>query len=119
MDARVTMSDVTCAIGLDSLYGTRVVTFISDRACIATVPGGRYVIEVTVPPFGLLPGKYLMSVSLFSGGQYHDYLIHFGAVRVLPLDLDGGQHVEEHVDRGSIAVPSAWRVSELACPVPA
>ena len=57
MEARVTMPDVTCAIGLDNLYGTRVVTFISDHAPIATVPGGRYEIEVTVPPFGLLPGR--------------------------------------------------------------
>jgi lipopolysaccharide transport system ATP-binding protein len=119
IEARVTMPDVTCAIGLDNLYGTRVVTFISDHAHIATAPGGRYEIEVTVPPFGLLPGKYLLSISLFSGGQYHDYLIHFGAVRVLPLALNGIQHVEEDVDRGPIAVPSAWRVLELACPVSA
>jgi lipopolysaccharide transport system ATP-binding protein len=117
VEARVTMPDVTCAIGLDSLYGTRVVTFMSDHEPMATVPGGRYEVEVTVPPFGLLPGKYLLSVSLFSGGQYHDYLIHFGAVRVLPLDVDGVQHVEEHGDRGPIAVASAWRVSAVACPV--
>jgi lipopolysaccharide transport system ATP-binding protein len=119
MQSRVTMPDVTCAIGLDNLYGTRVVTFISDHEPIATVSGGRYQIAVTVPPFGLLPGKYLLSVSLFSGGQYHDYLIHFGAVRVLPLNVNGVQHVEEHADQGAIAVPSAWRVSEVACPVSA
>src|SRR5260370_18502429 len=86
---------------------------------MATVPGGRYEIEVTVPPFGLLPGKYLLSVSLFSGGQYHDFLIHFGAVRVLPLALNGVQHVEEDLDRGPIAFASAWRALELAGQVPA
>jgi lipopolysaccharide transport system ATP-binding protein len=119
LEARVTMPDVTCAIGLDNLYGTRIVTFRSDHEPMATVPGRRYEIEVTVPPFGLLPGKYLLSVSVFSGGQYHDFLIHFGAVRVLPLALNGVQHVEEDLDRGPIAVPSAWRVLELASPVSA
>ncbi len=81
-----------CALGLDDMYGTRVVTFDSGRqaAPIATVSGGHYAIDLEIPPFGLLPGKYLLSVSVYSGGQFHDYLIHFGAVSVVPIEQDGG-----------------------------
>jgi homopolymeric O-antigen transport system ATP-binding protein len=111
MRAGATMADVTCAIGLDDMHGARIVTFLSEGERIATRSGCRYEIDVTVPPFGLLPGKYLLSVSVFSGGQYHDYLTHFGAVMVLPLDVNGAHHVETHADRGPIAVPSLWSVS--------
>ena len=87
-------------------------TFISETE-ISTEKGGRYEIEVVVPPFGLLPAKYMISVSLFSGGQFHDYLVHFGAISVVPLDNQGGQRVDEHAGRGPIAVPAVWRVSPL------
>ena len=107
-----------CAIGLDDTYGSRVVTFMSDDARLTTHPGGRYAIEVTVPPFGLRPGKYLLSVSLYSGGHYYDYLVHFGAVSVAPLQEDGEGHVEDEADRGPIAVPSVWSVSESTAGAP-
>jgi lipopolysaccharide transport system ATP-binding protein len=110
--AAVSMEQLECAIGLDDMYGSRVVTFASEGARFAAAPGGSYDVEVTVPPFGLRPGKYLLSVSLSSGGQYHDYLVHFGAVSVVPLHERGDQHVNDQADRGPIAVPSEWRVSE-------
>jgi lipopolysaccharide transport system ATP-binding protein len=119
MLAHTRLDHVSCAIGLDNIYGARVVTFMSEDQRIAVLPGVRYELEVAVPPFGLLPGKYLLSVSLSSGEQYHDYLIHFGAVRVLPVGVDGHHHVDDRTDRGPIAVPSAWRVSEVTAPVSA
>jgi lipopolysaccharide transport system ATP-binding protein len=114
LTASAKLEHVSCAIGLDNLYGTRLVTFASDARQLTAFPGGRYEFDVTVPPFGLLPGKYLLSVSLFSGEVYHDYLIHFGAIVVLPLSADGQHHADEQTDRGPIAVPSSWRVSEAA-----
>ena len=111
---RSRLDGVRCAIGLDSLYGTRLVTFTSDDRQVAARPGGRYEFEVSVPPFGLVPGKYLLSVSLYSGEVYHDYMVHFGAVNVLPLGVDGQHDVDERTDRGLVAAPSAWRVSEIA-----
>jgi lipopolysaccharide transport system ATP-binding protein len=110
----VTMAQIECAIGLDDMYGSRVVTFTSEGARFAASPGGSYEVEVTVPPFGLRPGKYLLSASLASGGQYHDYLIHFGAVSVVPLHQDGNRPVDDQGDRGPIAVPSEWRILEGA-----
>ena len=102
---------VSCAIGLDNVYGTRVVTFTSEGEDVSILPSVRYEFDVSVPPFGLLPGKYLLSVSLFSGEQYHDYLVHFGTIRVLAVTA-AGDHVDDRPDRGPIAVRSTWRVSE-------
>ena len=116
ISSSTTIDHVTCAIALDDMFGSRVVTFLSD-ADIAAVTGGRYLAEVVVPPFGLLPGRYMLSVSLLSGGQYHDYRIHFGAISVLPLDEGGNQHVQEHENRGPVGVPAVWRVSALSTPV--
>jgi lipopolysaccharide transport system ATP-binding protein len=112
MSAASAADHVACAIGLDDMYGSRVVTFMSEPE-ICAKPGDHYGIDLMVPAFGLLPGKYMLSVSLFSGGQYLDYLVHFGAISVLPLDRDGRQRVEQHVDRGSIAVPSMWRIRSI------
>ncbi len=115
LSASVTLDHLACAVGLDDMHGRRVVTFDSGRqaAPISTVAGVRYAIDVQIPPFGLLPGKYLLSVSAYSGGQYHDYLIHFGAVSIVPLDQSGGQYVDQGLDRGPIQVPSVWRVEQL------
>ncbi len=63
-----TLEHLECAIGLDDMFGSRVVTFMSDRQQMSTTAGGRYDIDVTVPPFGLRPGRYMLSVSLYSGG---------------------------------------------------
>jgi lipopolysaccharide transport system ATP-binding protein len=109
----VTLEHLECALGLDDMFGSRVVTFVSDRQQISTTAGGRYNIDVTVPPFGLRPGRYLLSVSLYSGGHYHDYLVHFGALSIVPLHDDGEGHVDDQSDRGPIAVASEWRVSEI------
>jgi lipopolysaccharide transport system ATP-binding protein len=109
--AHTRMDFVSCAIGLDTMYGTRVVTFTSDGEQVSTQPGARYEFDASVPAFGLMPGKYLLSVSLFSGEQYHDYLVHFGAIRVLPVTATG-DHVDDRPDRGPIAVRSIWHVSE-------
>jgi len=108
-----TLEHVECAVGLDDMFGSRVVTFMSDRQQMSMSAGGRYNIDVTVPPFGLRPGRYLLSVSLYSGGQYHDYLVHVGAFSVVPLHQDGERHVDDRTDRGPIAVTSEWRVSEV------
>jgi lipopolysaccharide transport system ATP-binding protein len=113
--SRVTLSSMVCALGLDDMYGTRLVTFDSGRqaAPIATVSGGHYAIDLEIPPFGLLPGRYLLSVSVYSGGQFHDYLIHFGSVSIVPIEQDGGAYVDQASQYGPIQVPSIWRVSSL------
>ncbi|MCC7417763.1 MAG: ABC transporter ATP-binding protein [Acidobacteria bacterium] len=110
--ARARLDHVRCAIGLDNIYGGRVVTFTSDPEEVSVLPGLCYEFDVSVPPFGLLPGKYLLSASLLSGEQYHDYLVHFGAIRVLPIDVGGEPRDEARIDQGPIAVRSIWLASE-------
>ncbi|HEY7171853.1 MAG TPA: ABC transporter ATP-binding protein [Vicinamibacterales bacterium] len=115
---RAAYEQVTCAIGLDDVYGTRVVTIDSADHRIRVGAGGRCAVEVTTPGFGLLPGKYLLSASVYSGAQYLDAIVHFGALTIVPLSVDGGAHVEEYDERGRIAVPSQWVVSPLPAEVP-
>jgi lipopolysaccharide transport system ATP-binding protein len=114
--ASVALASMACAIGLDDLYGTRVVTFDSRRegVPIVTVAGGRYAVDLDVPAFGLVPGRYLLSVSVYSGGQFHDYLIHFGTISVVPLNHEDGGHVEQAAGHGPIQVSSAWLFNEIA-----
>jgi len=115
---RTALEQVTCAIGLDDVYGTRVVTIDSADHRIRVAADGRYAVDVTIPAFGLLPGKYLLSASVYSGAQYLDAILHFGALTIVPLTVDGGAHVEEYTDRGRIAVRSEWVVSPLPTGVP-
>jgi homopolymeric O-antigen transport system ATP-binding protein len=115
---RAALEQVTCAIGLDDVYGTRVVTIDSADHRIRVAADGRYAVDVTIPAFGLLPGKYLLSASVYSGAQYLDALLHFGALTIVPLTVDGQAHVEEYTDRGRIAVRSEWVVSPLPTEVP-
>jgi lipopolysaccharide transport system ATP-binding protein len=115
---RAALDQVTCAIGLDDVYGTRVVTIDSADHRISVAAGGRSAVDVMIPGFGLLPGKYLLSASVYSGAQYLDAILHFGALTIVPLTVDGGAHVEEYTDRGRIAVRSEWVVSPLPTGVP-
>jgi lipopolysaccharide transport system ATP-binding protein len=113
--SQVALQSMACAVGIDDLYGSRVVTFDSrrDGVPIATSAGGRYAIDLTIPSFGLLPGRYLLSVSVYSGGQYHDYLVHFGTIAIVPLEHDGGGYVDQATGLGPIQVPSVWQVNAL------
>ncbi len=113
--SQVVLESMACAIGIDDLYGARVVTFDSRRegVPISTVAGGRYAIDLTIPSFGLLPGRYLLSVSVYSGGQYHDYLVHFGTISIAPLDHEDGSYVDQTPGLGPIQVPSLWQVNAL------
>src|SRR5262249_28138503 len=87
---RAALEHVTCAIGLDDVYGTRVVTIDSADHRMRVAAGERYAVDVTIPGFGLLPGKYLLSASVCSGAQYLDAIAHFGALAIVPLSVDGG-----------------------------
>jgi lipopolysaccharide transport system ATP-binding protein len=115
---RASLEQVICAIGLDDVYGTRVVTVDSADHRIRVAAAGRYAVDVTIPGFGLLPGKYLLSASVYSGAHYLDAIVHFGALTIVPLSIDGAVHVEEYTDRGRIAVPSEWVISPLPAEVP-
>ena len=44
--------------GSTNVYGTRVVTIDSADHRIRVAAGGRSAVDVTIPAFGLLPGKY-------------------------------------------------------------
>jgi lipopolysaccharide transport system ATP-binding protein len=114
------MADVVCALNVDDITGYRLVTFESPIGSASrNAARGRCELEVTVPPFGLRPGKYLLSASLFSGGQYYDYLVHFGVLTILPFEAGATMPFDDQPDRGPIKAPAIWRVVERQQAVPA
>jgi lipopolysaccharide transport system ATP-binding protein len=115
--AHAALDRVACAMALDDVYGSRVVTFDSSDQQMGVAGGGRYAVDVTIPGFGLLPGKYLLSANVHSGSQCHDDLRHFGALTVASVGEDGAADVEEYTDRGGIVVASQWRFSQLSAQV--
>ncbi len=114
--AAASLQRLACALGIDDMYGSRVITFESDRhgATVDTLAGRSYRVEVAVPPFGLLPGNYLLSVSLYSGARYEDYAIHFGTLALHPLAAGTAQYVAPRPGRGAIHQDSVWRIEEVS-----
>jgi lipopolysaccharide transport system ATP-binding protein len=108
----VPLDGLVCALNVDDLTGYRLVTFESNETPIRPLAAGpgRCELDITVPPFGLRPGKYLLSASLFSGGRYYDYLIHFGVLSILPFEAGKSAPFDDRPDRGPIKVSSSWRV---------
>jgi lipopolysaccharide transport system ATP-binding protein len=112
--SKVPMDGIVCAINLDDMTGARLATFESDERAGAFrgLGPGEHRIEVAVQAFGLRPGTYYLSASLYSGGHYHDYVVRFGAVSVRPFDDRTEDYVQERPDRGAIHAPATWRVLE-------
>jgi lipopolysaccharide transport system ATP-binding protein len=117
LTSKVPLADLACVLNIDDSSGTRVVSFDSDESAggFKSTGAGDYELELTVPPFGLRPDKYLLSASLYSGGHYYDYLVRFGVISVMPSDAQREHPLKS--DRGPTFVPSTWRI--VSAPEPA
>ena len=113
--SQVVLESMACAIGIDDLYGARVVTFDSRRegVPISTVAGGRYAIDLDDPLVRLVARTVPAVGQRVPGGQYHDYLVHFGTISIAPLDHEDGSYVDQTPGLGPIQVPSLWQVNAL------
>ncbi len=97
-------------VGLDDMYGSRLMTFNSDESGVTmtTEKGGVYTVTLCVPQPSLNPGRYSLSCAVLSGGQVLDFIPHAATFDVLPLDDESGAHVEPSDGAGPIRVPCAW-----------
>lgn len=97
-------------VGLDDMYGSRLMTFNSDESgvTITTEKDGAYTVNLCVPQPSLNPGRYSLSCAVLSGGQVLDFIPHATTFDVLPLDDESGAHVEPTDGAGPIRVPCAW-----------
>ena len=99
-------------IGIDDIYGSRLMTFNSDESGVAvnTEPGGEYTFDLCVPRPCLNPGRYSLSCAVLSGGQVLDFVMNATAFDVLPLDDASGAHIEPSEGAGPIRLPHSWTV---------
>jgi lipopolysaccharide transport system ATP-binding protein len=97
-------------VGLEDMYGTRLMTFNSDESGVTVTAekGGVYSVGLCIPQPSLNPGRYSLSCAVLSGGQILDFLQHAATFDVLPLDDESGAHIEPTDGAGPIRVPCVW-----------
>jgi lipopolysaccharide transport system ATP-binding protein len=97
-------------VGIDDLLGHRVATFDSNVVDFnfATEGGGDYSFELVIPKAFLNPGRYFLSVSLFSGQIFYDVLIHAASFDIAPIHADTGEYFQPIAGAGAMSVPYEW-----------
>ena len=96
MHANATIPRLFIGAGIDDLLGHRLATFESNEVQFGfgAEPGKDYVLDLTIPQPYLNPGRYFLSVSLFSGQQYYDVLFHAAAFEIVPIHAETGDFFE-------------------------
>jgi len=108
--AESTRRDLFVGAGIDDMLGHRLATFESHEVNFRVdVEAGRdYDVELSVPRPYLNPGRYFLSVSLFSGHTYFDLLFHAASFDVTPIDVATGDYFEPIAGAGPLRLPYQW-----------
>jgi lipopolysaccharide transport system ATP-binding protein len=111
-----TLSPIYVGAGIDDILGQRLATFESNEIqfSLDVESGCDYVCELRVPQPCLNPGRYFLSVSVFSGQIYYDALFHVAAFEILPIDVDSGDYFEPIPGAGALRLPYQWHRAEIA-----
>ena len=106
---------VCVGAGLDDIFGHRLATFDSADVnfSINAEPGRSYVFDLRIPQPYLNPGRYFLSVSLFSGQQYFDLLLHAAEFEITPIHAETGDYFAPIGGAGSLSLPYEWSHSEI------
>jgi len=85
LKAEGTLPSLFIGAGIDDILGHRVATFDSNNVDFdfSIQQGREYVFELAIPQPYLNPGRYFLSVSLFSGLIFYDLLVPRHLVRRL------------------------------------
>ncbi len=97
-------------VGIDDIYGTRIVTFTGDEtgAVIRTRNGESYTAELRVPTPMLNPGRYFLSAAVRAGQEILDILHHVGTFDISGVRQDTGAYFEPNP--GVMRLPADWIV---------
>jgi hypothetical protein len=111
-----TLSPVFIGAGIDDILGHRLATFESHelKFNFDVEKGREYWLELTIPEPYLNPGRYFLSVSLFSGQIYFDLLFHAAAFEVQPVHAVTGEYFEPIAGAGALRLPYRWAHAEAA-----
>jgi lipopolysaccharide transport system ATP-binding protein len=106
---------VNIGAGFDDILGHRVSTFDSNHVGFSfPIERGReYRFELVIPNPSLNPGRYFLSVSLFSGLTFYDLLVHAAAFDVVPIHAVTGEYFEPLDGSGALRVGYEWAPSEV------
>jgi lipopolysaccharide transport system ATP-binding protein len=117
--AESTRRDLFVGAGIDDMFGHRLATFESHEVNFRVdVEAGRdYDVELSVPQPYLNPGRYFLSVSLFSGQTYFDVLFHAATFDVTPIDVATGDYFEPIAGAGPLRLPFTWARAHAALAV--
>lgn len=111
--AQSAIAPVFIGAGIDDLLGHRLATFESHELNFSfDVEAGReYQFDLTIPQPYLNPGRYFLSVSLFSGQMYFDLLFHAAAFEVTPIQAETGEYFEPIPGAGALRLPYSWKAA--------
>jgi hypothetical protein len=101
--------------GVDDILGHRVATFDSNHVDFDfSIQQGRgYAFELSIPQPYLNPGRYFLSVSLFSGLTFYDLLVHATSFDIVPIHAETGEYFEPLQGSGALGVPYEWMPADV------
>jgi lipopolysaccharide transport system ATP-binding protein len=108
--AQATIAPIFAGAGLDDIFGHRLATFESNEVNFSMdVEAGRsYVFDLRIPQPCLNPGRYFLSISLFSGQQYFDLVMHAAEFEISPIHVDTGDYFSPIAGAGALRLPYEW-----------
>jgi lipopolysaccharide transport system ATP-binding protein len=114
LKAEGTLPSLFIGAGIDDILGHRVATFDSNHVNFdfSIQQGREYGFELAIPQPYLNPGRYFLSVSLFSGLIFYDLLVHAAAFDVVPIHASTGEYFEPLAGSGALGVPYEWAPTE-------
>jgi lipopolysaccharide transport system ATP-binding protein len=114
--SRTTLQALSIGAGIDDILGHRLATFESNEVhfTLDVEKDREYRVELQVPQPYLNPGRYFLSVSLFSGRTYFDLLFHVAAFDVTSVDAATGTYFEPIAGAGSLRLPYRWTCADVA-----
>jgi homopolymeric O-antigen transport system ATP-binding protein len=117
--SRVSRHAVSVGAGIDDILGHRLATFESNEVhfSLDVEKDREYSVELHVPHPYLNPGRYFLSVSVFSGRTYFDLLFHVAAFEVTTIDAATGTYFEPIAGAGSLRLPYRWTHAGTSSPV--
>ena len=114
--SRARLTPVFVGAGLDDIFGQRLATFESNDVNFSfdVEPGGSYAFDLRIPQPYLNPGRYFLSISLFSGQQYFDLVMHAAEFEISPIHAETGEYFEPIPGSGALRPPYHWAHGEAA-----
>ena len=95
-----TSREIDVAIGLESISGIRVATFLSSwKECATEIKNNKFGIEFNIFSVPLVPGQYVVSASLILKGETLDCIQRCASFNILPSQ---GTHIERSPDWGHV-----------------